>query len=100
MAGRWRVLFLLVVAVFAASCGAPSFTSRDAAEHRSLPRTDPDVTTNIDGAAVLDRGTTTVPGTSVTSRVVDGIELALQANPTATFTKDTPAHLVLSITNK
>ncbi|MEY2472250.1 MAG: hypothetical protein QOK28_1579 [Actinomycetota bacterium] len=110
MVGRWRAFFVLVLAVFAASCGAPSFTSRNAASERhSLPRTDlgESVTTappRIDDAAVLDRSTTTAAATDsvpgVSSRVVDGVQLVLQTTETSTFRQGTAVHLVLSITNK
>ena len=100
MLGRRRALILLVLAVFTASCGAHSLTSKNASEHHNLARTDPEVTTKVGDAAVLERGTTTVPATNATSRMVDGIEVALQAEQGTTFTRNTPVHLVLTVTNK
>jgi hypothetical protein len=100
MLGRRRAFFFLVLAVFTAGCGARSLTSRNASEHHALPRTDPEVTSKIGDAAVLERGTTTVPAANATSRVVDGMTLVLQAEQGTAFPKDTPVHLVLTVTNK
>ena len=114
MSGRhWRYC-ALIAAVVTAACGGPTFTSRNAADRHPAP-TDAGQETRIGDAAVLDRsGTTTIPAPmvptttavpadyprGVSSRMVDGLEVVMQANEAATFRHDSAVHLVLSVTNK
>jgi hypothetical protein len=115
MLGRRRAVFLLVVAIFLTSCGGPSFTTKHAAAHR-LARTDPGSKTEVGDAVTLDRDTkTSVAGAvadatstssaaqyppGVSHRTVDGLDLVLQTDSTATFRQGSAVHLVLAITNK
>ena len=111
MVGVRRGAFVLVLAVFAAACGGPTFTSKDAAAHR-LPRVQPetrigdaltlDRTTTTDATPATDAATTTIAhtGTNYTQRVVSGLELSMQAGGSATFPQGTPVHLMLTVVNK